>query len=70
MAPEDQAGEIVPDDKDWTWVLGRRCDACGFEASTVASEQLGERFFLAAEEWVQILREHPGLEVRPVPTVW
>ncbi|MBB3325693.1 DinB family protein [Microlunatus antarcticus] len=70
MAAEDLAGEIVPDDKDWTWVLERRCDACGFEAAGVAREELAERYFVAAEEWVQILRVSPAVESRPAPTTW
>ena len=70
MAADEQADVIVPDGKDWTWVLERRCPECGFEARTVLREQLGERFFLAGEEWVQILRENPGVEVRPAPAVW
>ncbi|HEX6658909.1 MAG TPA: hypothetical protein VF065_12545 [Ilumatobacter sp.] len=26
---------IVPDDKNWTWVLERPCPDCGLETSTV-----------------------------------
>ena len=70
MAPDDQASEIVPDDKDWTWVLHRRCDQCGLEAGRTPREQLAERYFIAAEEWVQILRENPAVEARPTPAVW
>ena len=70
MAPDDPADAIAPDDKDWTWVLERRCDQCGFEAASVPRGQLGERFFVAAEEWVQILRESPAVEARPTPGVW
>ena len=70
MAPDDQAREITPDGKDWTWVLERRCTECGFEAGAVPREQLGERFFVAAEEWVQILDENPAVEARPAPGVW
>jgi hypothetical protein len=70
VAADDQAGEIAPDDKDWTWVLGRRCEQCGLEAGAVPRDQLGERFFVAAEEWVQILRSSPAVEVRPGPAVW
>lgn len=70
MAPDDPAEAIVPDDKDWTWVLDRPCDECGFEAAAVPREQLGERFFVAGEEWVQILRESPAVEVRPAAAVW
>ncbi len=58
------------DDKDWTWVLQRRCEQCGAEVGTVAREALGERFFVAAEEWVAILEENPAVEARPAPDVW
>ena len=70
--PDDQKDERDPgpDDKDWTWVLERRCEDCGIDVRIVPREQLGERFFLAAEEWVQILRENPGVEVRPAPGTW
>ena len=70
MGVDDGHDAIVPDDKDWTWVLRRRCDACGLEAGTVPREELGERMFLVAEEWVQILRSNPAVEVRPDPAVW
>ncbi|HEY0239872.1 MAG TPA: DinB family protein [Friedmanniella sp.] len=78
MAPDDQSDvgrpanrpEIQPDDKDWTWVLRRRCDECGFEAAAVPREALAERYFLVAEEWVQILRENPAVEARPAPATW
>ena len=68
MTSDDPSGAIVPDDKDWTWVLDRRCDACGFEAGAVPREELAERFFVAVEEWVQILRSNPAVETRPAPT--
>ena len=58
------------DDKDWTWTLTRRCDECGLAAGEVPFEQLWERVFVAAEEWVQILRSSPAVEVRPRPGVW
>ena len=29
---------IVPDDKDWTWVLQRECPECGFDASSLPPE--------------------------------
>ena len=37
VAPEEQTSEIEPDDKDWTWVLQRRCEQCGLEAGRVAA---------------------------------
>lgn len=70
MAPEERTEQAEPDEKDWTWVLQRRCDECGLEAGTVPRDALAERYFLAIEEWVQILRENPAVEVRPAPRVW
>ena len=31
---------IVPDDKNWTWVLARPCPDCGFEAAAVDVREL------------------------------
>lgn len=62
--------EVQPDEKDWTWVLERRCDQCGLLAGEVGREQLAERAFVVAEEWVQILGSHPAVEARPEPGVW
>ncbi len=31
---------IVPDTKDWTWVLERTCPQCGFDTRTVTRQAL------------------------------
>jgi hypothetical protein len=59
-----------PDTKDWTWTLRRRCDQCGLSAGEIDPAQLAERAFVAAEEWVQILRSSPAVSARPQPDVW
>lgn len=59
-----------PDTKDWTWTLTRRCEECGLSASEVAPGDVAMRAFVAAEEWVQILRSSPAVELRPDPDVW
>jgi hypothetical protein len=59
-----------PDTKDWTWTLTRRCDQCGLSAGEIDPAQLAERAFVAAEEWVQILRSSPAVAARPRPDVW
>jgi hypothetical protein len=59
-----------PDTKDWTWVLGRRCDQCGLSAGDIKPEDFAPRAFVAAEEWVQILRSSPAVTARPEPDVW
>lgn len=62
--------EPEPDTKDWTWTLDRRCEQCGFAAGEVPVAEVPERAFVAAEEWVAILRENPAVAARPEPGVW
>ena len=62
--------EPEPDTKDWTWTLTRRCDECGLSAGEVGPTEVAERAFVAAEEWVQILRSSPAVTQRPEPAVW
>ncbi|GAA3692395.1 hypothetical protein GCM10022204_04740 [Microlunatus aurantiacus] len=62
--------EPEPDTKDWTWTLDRRCEQCGFAAGEVAVADVPQRAFVAAEEWVAILRSHPAVASRPEPAVW
>lgn len=61
---------MEPDTKDWTWTLTRRCEECGLSAGEAEPGEVGLRAFVAAEEWVQILRSSPAVEVRPEPDVW
>ena len=58
------------DTKDWTWTLTRRCPDCDLAAGEVDPSSIPERAFVAAEEWVQILRSSPAVTQRPEPTVW
>lgn len=62
--------EPEPDTKDWTWTLRRRCPECGLAAGEVPVEEIADRAFVAAEEWVQILRSSPAVAARPQPDVW
>lgn len=62
--------EPEPDTKDWTWTLTRRCDECGLAAGEVPVDDVPERAFVAAEEWVAILRSSPAVAARPAPGVW
>ena len=61
---------IVPDAKNWTWVLERRCPDCGFDASTCTFAAVPELVRANASRWEELLRRgalHPG---RPDPAVW
>ena len=60
---------IVPDTKDWTWVLERRCDECGFDASSFSREQVGEMVRANVAEWRDLLR-HPQAGTRPSDDRW
>ena len=60
---------IVPDDKDWTWVLGRPCPECGFVPSAVAVEDVASIVRANAERWVAVLGG-AAVATRPRPDVW
>jgi len=70
VQPPSDAVHPQPDTKDWTWVLGRRCDQCGLSAGDIEPAEFAQRAFVAAEEWVQILRSSPAVTARPEPDVW
>jgi hypothetical protein len=71
VPPTNVAGvEPEPDTKDWTWVLTRRCEQCGLAVGEIDPATIAERAFVAAEEWVQILRSSPAVTARPKPDVW
>lgn len=59
---------IVPDGKDWTWVLDRPCPECGFEAAAVPLAQVPARVLDNARRWQQVLAGE--VRARPAPTVW
>ena len=62
--------DVQADEKDWTWVLERRCDQCGLDAGAIEFGGIARRAFVVAAEWVQILTSHPAVEARPEPAVW
>jgi hypothetical protein len=62
---------ITPDTKDWTWVLTRRCDDCGFDAQSIDSRRVGDLLRANAAEWTHFLSTgDPALSGRPSPAVW
>ena len=64
------AVEPEPDTKDWTWTLQRGCPQCGLSAGEIDVAEIATRAFVAAEEWVQILRSSPAVTARPQPHIW
>jgi hypothetical protein len=62
---------IVPDDKDWTWVLQRPCPECGFDARTVDERAVGDMIRVNAAQWQGLLDRPPAeVRARPVPDRW
>ena len=61
--------EIIPDDKNWTWVLEKRCGDCGFDASSFDAASTGAALRDQATRWVAVLGQS-DVNVRPRPGVW
>ena len=60
---------ITPDTKDWTWVLDRPCDECGFDSSTVAVADIGRLVRDNASTWRRVLAR-PDVAIRPSDDRW
>ncbi|MFH5820986.1 DinB family protein [Georgenia sp. AZ-5] len=60
---------IVPDTKDWTWVLRRRCEECGVEAAREDPASVPGLVRDAVARWQEVLRR-PGVAVRPDESTW
>ena len=60
---------IVPDEKDWTWVLAQRCPDCGHAAGEVPYPEVAAGLRATAGRWQELLRR-PGVAERPSPDVW
>ena len=61
---------IVPDTKDWTWVLERPCPECGFDAATVARDRIPELIRENAAAWQRVLSSSARLSERPSDDRW
>jgi hypothetical protein len=60
---------IVPDVKDWTWVLSRPCPECGFDAAATAYEAVPALIREAAVRFAAVL-DRPGVRARPDESTW
>ena len=62
---------IVPDDKDWTWVLERPCPECGFDARTFDVDTVPVLIRTNAGGWQEVLEgAGPTSAVRARPDRW
>jgi hypothetical protein len=67
--PTDPRNDVVPDTKDWTWVLGEQCPECGFDATGVPGPEVADRARRNAAAWRLVLAR-PGARDRPAAGVW
>jgi hypothetical protein len=51
---------IVPDTKDWTWVLHRPCPECGFDSSSLATAEIAALIRTNAQAWSTVLAGDPA----------
>jgi hypothetical protein len=63
-----RGSEIVPDGKDWTWVLERVCPECGFDAATVPAVEVTGLVLRVGAVWRRLLAERPIAELRRRPS--
>lgn len=61
---------IVPDDKDWTWVIERRCPECGFDASTASRDGVADMIRSNACAWRDALAGSGDVAERPSDDRW
>lgn len=60
---------IVPDTKDWTWILDRPCPDCGFDAASVTVDRIPVLIRDNATTWEAVLT-CDDVGMRPDPAVW
>jgi hypothetical protein len=60
---------ITPDTKDWTWVLERPCDECGFDAKLHPRDSFAHAIRENAQQWTVVLARDDVRE-RPRDDKW
>src|SRR3954452_25141871 len=60
---------IVPDTKDWTWVLDEVCPDCTYAARDVDPARIGAVIRDNAQGWLVVLAQ-PGARERPARATW
>lgn len=62
--------DVVPDTKDWTWVLQRPCPECGLDTREISPEQVAPLLRSVAASWVEVLGAATHVGRRPAAGVW
>jgi hypothetical protein len=60
---------IIPDTKNWTWVIEKPCTECGFDASTFEATDVARLLRENAAQWPAVL-ERADVAARPDDSTW
>jgi len=60
---------IIPDTKNWTWVVERPCPECGFDASTFTAVDVPDMLRQNASAWPAVLAG-ANVRTRPDDATW
>lgn len=60
---------IIPDTKDWTWVLSQPCPECGFSPDGTTPATVASTLPTLIPRWQAVLRR-PDAEERPDDETW
>ncbi len=61
---------IVPDSKDWTWVLRQPCPECGFDTQAFAVQAVPEMITANVAAWQEALTASGDVRTRPTSGKW
>ena len=61
---------IVPDTKDWTWVLRRPCPECAFDTQSFDVQAVPEMIATNTAAWQEVLTGPGDARIRPAPDKW
>jgi len=65
----DDATQIPPDTKDWTWVLAEACPECGVAVGGIEVAEIPAIVRATVPRWRGALAA-PAARTRPTPTTW
>ena len=60
---------IIPDTKNWTWVIEKPCPECGFDATRFEPTDVASLVRVNAAAWPAVL-DRPDVRLRPTDETW
>jgi hypothetical protein len=67
---DERVPGIVPDTKNWTWVVERPCPECGHDSATVGRDDVAPIIRANAQRWARVLALGDTVHRRPRPDRW